>query len=305
MTNEKPTANQEVNKGLVKLKELLEDKTKKVHGVHYTNDFILSNPMARAHVLQDEVSIEDNELTIKFAMRTQSDNFYELENTLELLTLNNAGDIPGYIIGDHDYPDGVLDQPYLEERISPTISLYTVDMLLKLKDPMVTAHTVTIAGYTFDWVTINHSLFIADVIGEAPTDTDHFVEQELTLIFGDAKKLNFLSHFNRKELDYTDIKKIMAMISQDNLIGKAIQGVELENKKGGLGSFLAPITELVSLSTENNGYHFYTLDSRLTVPFRFLKKEDTTYRVSITEEGQFYNIILEDELAKITITLEP
>ncbi|QVW28980.1 hypothetical protein [Bacillus phage SWEP1] len=243
MTNESPTTKTTENKQLAQLKELLEDKTKKVHGISYFNDFFSKPHLVRSHILKDEVLLEEDELRIGFFMRVDYNSFIELENTLEWLVLNEAGDIPGYIVeGD------VLDKPHLEERVSEGLSLFTADVILNMKSPRVSFEKLEIGDEEFT---------IARVHNDMPLGEDEIAEQQVNLLFGSADKFSFLSHFVGKKLTHEDGMKVLDLIEEDNLLGKAIQGAGFRDSNKGHSTFIGSHSEMIQVTRLWSGGYFF------------------------------------------------
>ncbi|QEM43237.1 hypothetical protein CHOTACABRAS_183 [Bacillus phage Chotacabras] len=272
MTNENHTTKTTVNEGLVRLKELLEDKTKKVHGISYTNDFFSKPHLVRSHILKDEVLIEEDELRIGFFMRVDYNSFVELENTLEWLVMNEAGDIPGYMTeGD------VLDRPHLEERVSKGLSLFTADVILNMKSPRVRFVDAEIAGETFT---------IAKISQKLPLGEDEVVVHEVKLLFGSADKFNLLSHFVGKKLTNEDGIKVLALIEEENLLGKAIQGAGFRDSNKGHSTFIGSHSEMIQVTRLwSGGYFFRSEVSTLELDKELLETMDFKVELEVSSQS--------------------
>lgn len=272
MTNENPTTKTTENKQLAQLKELLEDKTKKVHGISYFNDFFSKPHLVRSHILKDEVLLEEDELRIGFFMRVDYNSFVELENTLEWLVLNEAGDIPGYITeGD------VLDKPHLEERVSEGLSLFTADVILNIKSPKVTFEEITIAGESFT---------IAQVVNQLPLGEDDSVVQRVNLLFGSADKFSFLSHFVGKKLTHEDGMTVLGLIEEENLLGKAIQGAGFRDSNKGHSTFIGSHSEMIQVTRLwSGGYFFRSEVSTFEVDKELLDTMDFKVELEVSSQS--------------------
>lgn len=289
MGKENLTTKTKENRRLEQLKELLEDKTKKVHGISYFNDFFSKNHLVRSHILKGDVVLEDNELRIGFYMRVDYNSFTELDNTLEWLVMNEAGDIPGYIAeGD------VLDKPHLEERVSEGLSLFTADIILNMKNPSIVFETVTIGGEEFT---------IARVWNSMPLGGDDSVEQSVNLLFGSADKFSFLSHLVGKELTIDDGLDVLDLIEEANLLGKAVQGASFQDMGRGHDTWIGSHTEMIQVSRLwSGGYFLRSEGSTLTLDKHLL--ESLNFRVDIEKESQSHRLVFSDDDVELAIYLE-
>lgn len=288
MTNESPTTKTTVNDGLAQLKELLEDKTRKVHGISYTNDFFSKPHLVRSHILKDEVLLEEDELRIGFFMRVDYNSFVELENTLEWLVLNEAGDIPGYITeGD------VLDKPHLEERVSEGLSLFTADVILNMKSPRVRFVDAEIAGETFT---------IAKISQKLPLGEDEVVIHEVKLLFGSAEKFNLLSHFVGKKLTNEDGIKVLALIEEENLLGKAIQGAGFRDSNKGHSTFIGSHSEMIQVTRLwSGGYFFRSEVSTFEVDKELLDTMD--FKVELEVSSQSHRLTFSNKRKGVELSI--
>lgn len=288
MTNENPTTKTTVNDGLVKLKELLEDKTRKVHGISYFNDFFSKPHLVRSHILKDEVLIEEDELRIGFFMRVDYNSFIELENTLEWLVMNEAGDIPGYITeGD------VLDKPHLEEKVSEGLSLFTADVILNMKSPKILFSDTVIAGHTFTTV---------QVINAMPLGEDDSVLQCVKLLFGSADKFSFLSHFVGEKLTNEDGLKVLDLIEEDNLLGKAIQGAGFRDSNKGHSTFIGSHSEMIQVTRLwSGGYFFRSEVSTLELDKELLDTMD--FKVELEVSSQSHRLTFSNKRKGVELSI--
>jgi len=289
MTKENPTTKTRENERLEQLKELLESETKKVHGISYFNDFFSKNHLVRSHIFKGDAVLEDNEIRIGFFMRVDYNSFTELDNTLEWLVMNEAGDIPGYIAeGD------VLDKPHLEEKISEGLSLFTADIVLNIKEPKIVFETVTIGGEEF---------VIARVWNRMPLGEDDFVEQSVNLLFGDADKFSFLSHLVGKELTIDDGLEVLDLIEEDNLLGKAVQGASFRDKVRGNDTFIGSHTEMIQVSRLfSGGYYFRSDVSTLQLDKKLL--DTLTFTVELEKKIQSHRLVFKNDEVELAIYLE-
>lgn len=221
---------------LKKLNTLMNDPQKKVQGVFYTNSFFSQRYLCRSHALVDNINIEDNQLKLTVVTRLEQMGLLEIENTLDMLVRYGAGDIPGFT------PEGILeneaenmDQPHIVEAVSVGQFLYSLDLLLIMKDPKVTYQEFTIAGTKFTLVNIYHRL---------SEDEEFGFDQTVTLLFGEVDKLYFFSHFFDKKLTLRDLKILLNLIVDENITGKAITAIRTESE--GAASGLFPVESLIS-----------------------------------------------------------
>ncbi|AGY46691.1 hypothetical protein BigBertha_183 [Bacillus phage BigBertha] len=287
MTKENPTTKIRENERLEQLKELLESETKKVHGISYFNDFFSKNHLVRSHIFKGDAVLEDNELRIGFFMRVDYNSFTELDNTLEWLVMNEAGDIPGYIAeGD------VLDKPHLEEKVSEGLSLFTADVVLNIKEPNIVFETVTIGGEEF---------VIARVWNKMPLGEDDFVEQSVNLLFGDADKFSFLSHLVGKELTIDDGLAVLDLIEEANLLGKAVQGASFT--MNGADTWIGSHSEMIQVSRLwSGGYYFRSDASTLQLDKHLLESLD--FSVDIEKMSQSHRLVFKNDEVTLAIYLE-
>lgn len=224
------------------LKRILGSKHKKVYGVFYTNSFFSQRYLCRNHLL-NKMEFEEDIVKLTVSTRLENVGLLEIENTLDMLVKYEAGDIPGLM------PEGVFGkeeavEPSLPESVSVTQFLTSVDLFLVLKKPEITYQDFWIAGHRFTLINIVHQL------GEDNKEPEF--EQVVSLLIGEVGKLYFFSHFHDKELTKTDMKRVLDLIIDENITGKAITGVKLETESG-VSSSVFPYENLISSYTSSNG----------------------------------------------------
>lgn len=256
---------------LKKLHNLLGDSGRTVHGVFYTNSFFSQRYLCRSHVLVDNINIEDETIKLTLATRLEKIGLMEIENTLEMLVKHEAGDLPGFS-PEGMFDDPHVDQPFVAEAISVKQHLYSVDLLLIVKEPTVTYQEFTIAGSKFALVNLKHRL------------EDDF-EQTITILFGESDKLYFFSHFFDKELNVRDTKMILDLIIDENITGKAIKGIKIDSVSG-VTSTVFPFDELInSYSNSSKDIVFGTGAGYIRIPQANLG--DYKLKCVPTEFGQY------------------
>lgn len=243
---------------LSQLKFLLEEEERKIHGVYYTNDYFSQRYLCRNHALID-LDIEENSISTKIALRLEPQGLFEIENTLDMLVEHEAGDLPGYVPqGSEDGDGNPLFQHLLPEPISVNQYVIPVDLLLIMKEPKVTFQDFSIAGYDFTVVNLYHKL------GED-------FEQTVSLLFGYSDKMYFFSHFYDRKLVYKEFKTIIDLIMNENITGRAIRSVRIDN--GGSSSCgLFPYEGLISSYISVDGdYVFGDGSAYIRIPGDSLK----------------------------------
>lgn len=236
------------------LKGLLEDKSRKVHGVFYDNSFFSQRYLTRSYVTTKDFNIEEDTVKLTLGTRVEIVGIMELENTLDMLVQHEAGDMPGFA------PFGEqADLPVVPEVVTAGKYLYTVDLMLILKSPTVTYQEFTIADTVFTLVTLKHTL-----------GDDEF-DQEIQMLFGDADKLYLFSHFYGKKLTPSEIELVFDFIVDRNITGKAIVAVKLESHSGA-SSGIFPYEKLISSYTGVTGdYIFGATTGYIKIPAGCLK----------------------------------
>lgn len=274
---------------LKKLQDLLESDKCKIHGVFYTNSFFSQRYLSRSHLLVDEMNIEDNAVKLTVSTRLEKVGLMEIESTLAVLEKHTAGDLPGFT------PEGLIPndnrtgRPFVPEPVGVTQQLYSVDLLLILKDPEVTYQEFKIAGEYFTLVNLTHKL-------------EDYYEQTVTLLFGRADKLYLFSHFFDKQLTTEDTRLIMDLIVDTNITGKAIRSVKLETTSGASSS-IYPYEELISSYVTTSGdLVFGTGAGYVRIPSGKLK--DYKLTCVPTEQSGQYRLDLEGKTETIRLYME-
>lgn len=269
---------------LQRLNELLADKSLKVHGVFYNNSFFSQRYLCRTYTKVNDLNIEDNTIKLTVAARVEAVGIMELGQTLEMLMEYEAGDIPGLM------DDG--DSQVIPEAISVTQYLHSIDIYLVFKDPKVTYRDFSIAGSNFTLVSLEHTL------GEGE---DTF-EQTVTLLFGEASKLYLFSHFYNKVLEGEDMERLLDLIVEENIIGKAIVSVRIDNPSGA-GSGIYPYDKLISAyRSEVGDYIFGSGSGYIRIPGEKIREYKLSfvpnqlsgsYRLDLTGEAETIKIFTE------------
>ncbi|AHJ87175.1 hypothetical protein BCP8-2_137 [Bacillus phage BCP8-2] len=279
--------NTTVKKGsLEMLQGMLKDKRKQVYGVFYTNDFFSQRYLARNHVLADEVNIEEKTVKLKIATRVEHAGLWELENTLDTLVRYEAGDIPGY-----DYTDENATIPTVPEPISVVKHLYSIDLVLIMKEPSITYQSFSIAGVKFLIVTINHVM----------EDEDDTFEQQVSLLFSESGKMSAFSHLYNKEFTTEDIHMLLHLIMDKNITGKAVLSVRSHHKSG-LTTSISPDEDLISTwITAKDAYVFGAGLSYINIPYESIDTYTLTMNPGVLVGHQ---LELENEEHTLHILLE-
>lgn len=274
---------------LKKLNNLLRDENRKVHGVFYTNSFFSQRYLSRSHALVDNINLEEDSIKLTVSARLERTGLLEIENTLEVLVQNEAGDIPGFT------PEGLLpdlpqgENPFIAEAVGVNQQLFSVDVLLIMREPKVTYQKFTIAGVEFVLVNLTQSF----------GDT---YEQTVSLLFGDVAKLYFFSHFYNKKLSVRDMKILFDLIVDTNITGKSVVGVKLESLSGASSSVF-PFEELISSYRATSGdYIFGTGAGYVRIPYK--KLADYAMSLVPNPDTGSYRIDLESYKDTIRIYME-
>lgn len=273
---------------LKKLKNLLNDPSKKVQGVFYTNSFFSRRYLCRSHVLVDGVDITNDQVKLKVTTRVEQAGLIEIENTLTMLVHYEAGDVPGFS-PEGLWEDPEADRPHLPEAVSVKQKLFSVDIQLILRNPEVTYQEFTIAGSKFTLINLKHVM-------------DEGIEQTVTLLFGSSDKLYFFSHFHDKELSQRDMKIILDLILDENITGKAFTGIKLESGSG-TASSLFPMEELISSYTNMSGDIVFSTGTGFIRIGRDQLK-DYKLRCNIIKFSGEFQLVLESKTDKIYIYTE-
>lgn len=283
-----------------KLKILLGDTNLKIHGVYYDNEFFTQRHLSRAQALIDPILLEEDEIKVRMSMRLEKVGVRELENTLDMLVKHSAGDLPGFNSegmyenalqggATEEQPKENIDAPQFPEVISVKQQLFTVDLVLILRDYKITYQDFTIAKQKFTLLTITDSLG-----GE--------LTQSVSLLFGAVNKLYLFSHFFNENLTLRDSKLILDLIVDENITGKALTTIRLETKSG-VGTSLYPLTSLIGSYKNISGDYIFSTDTGyIRIPYANIG----TFRMTLDPVGTsgMYQIILESSSETITIQTE-
>lgn len=248
---------------LQKLKNLLEDDSRKIHGVYYTNSFFSQRYLSRAYPSINELDIEGNRVKLTIVTRLEQVGLMEAENTLDMLVKYKAGDIPGFT------PESIFtdqenqDAPHIVEPVSLNQYLVSLDFLLDMKDPEITYQDFKIAGSQFTLVNIRQVL-------------EEEFEQTVTLLFGEADRMYLFSHFYKKPMNLRDKRLLFDLIIDENITGKAITAVYYETEAGTVTSLL-PLESMIGSYTNTSGdIIFNTASSFIKLPKNALENYKLT-----------------------------
>jgi hypothetical protein len=275
---------------LQKVKNLLDDSSKKVQGVFYTNSFFSKRYLARAHALVDEINLTgEDAIKLTVSARIEPVGLWEVEYTLDMLVEHEAGDMPGFMQeGMFDETD-IEQQPVASDIVTTTKQLYNIDILLIMKEPEVTYQEFKIAGVPFTLVNIHNVL-------------EEEFEQTVTLLFGPVDNLYFFSNFFDKELSIRDSKIILDLIMDENITGKVIKGIKLETEAG-VNSFVFPYEELFSSYYNQDGDYVFGMGAGyIKIP----KEEIDNYKMKLTPDGSNgnYQVELSNSKSKVRLYME-
>jgi hypothetical protein len=275
---------------LQKVKNLVDDSSKQVQGVFYTNSYFSRRYLARAHALVEDINlIGEDSIKLTVSARVEPVGILEIEETLDTLVEFEAGDIPGFI------PEAMADginveqQPIIPDVVTATKQLYSLDILLLMKEPKVTYQEFKIAGVPFTLVNLHHTL------GE-----DY--EQTVSLLFGPVGNLYFFSNFYSKTFSVRDSKIILDLIMDENITGKVIKGVKLESENG-VSSYVFPYEELLSSYYSQDGDYIFGMGAGYV---KIPKDEIDSYKMQLVSQGisGSYQVILENNKNKIRLYME-
>jgi len=275
---------------LRKLKNLLEDGNKKVHGVFYTNTFFSRRYLSRSHILVPDIDIKDDKVELQISTRLEPVGIMELENTLDMLIHYEAGDIPGFTPESDMRSDNVnMDQPHIPEPISIKQSLYSVDIFLIMKEPDITYKEFSIAGTKFTLVKIHQQL-------------DEDFEQTVYLLFGEVEKLYLFSHFYGEELNLKDTKSVLDLIIDQNITGKTVMGVRIESPSG-ISNTMFPLEGMISSYYSTTGDVIFSSNTGF---IRIPRESMNDFRMTCIPQGQTgaYTLQLDNNKDKIEIHME-
>ncbi|WCS69263.1 hypothetical protein Goe20_01460 [Bacillus phage vB_BsuM-Goe20] len=223
---------------LQKVKNLFADKEKQVYGVFYTNSFLGHRYLCRSHVLHNDVNIQEDAAELTITTRVEKAGLLEMENTLDMLMRYSAGDLSGFT-PESQYEDASV-QP---EPVSTSVNLYSIDVSLKMKEPIVTYQNFTLGGSSFTLVNLRQHL-------------DEEIEHTVSLLFGEAEGLYLFSKLYDQDLTARDLKLLLDLIVDENLTGKAIKAVRYESDSG-LSIGIFPYEEQISSYTNTAGDYIF------------------------------------------------
>lgn len=277
---------------LQKLNNLTNNENQTIYGVSYTNSFLSQRYLTRSQAMVDKADIHNEQVDMKLMIRVEAEGLDEMESTLHMLTDNKAGDLPGFMVEEESLeidPYGTVDRPSMQELISVGQGMLTVDMVLNVKNPDIHFKEFTVAGNKFTLIEL-HQKF-----------DEHF-DQTITLLFGEAGNMYFLSHFFNQDLNKRDADTILDMLVDDNILGKAIIEARVDTV-GGASSVLYPIESVVgSYWTLNGDIILNTRTNYLRIPVGGGNKYKMTCE-PYTKAGD-YQIRLEGKHETITIIIE-
>ena len=280
---------QEQKGTLQKLKNLLNDPTREVHGVFYTNSFFSKRYLSRSHALVDSIDLKENTVKLTVSTRVEPVGLMEIENTIDKLEQHKAGDVPGFIQEGMFDESGMEPQPLIPEFVATTQQLYSIDIFLILDIPTITYQEFKIAGHKFTLVNIYHTL-------------DNDFGQTVTLLFGDSDKMYFLSHLFDENLSVRDSKIVLDLIMEENITGRVIKGMKITDHSG-VGSFIYPYGELISAYYNQDGDYIFGMGAGY---IRIPKGEISSYKMECIPQGKtgHYQINLTNSRHTITLNME-
>jgi hypothetical protein len=278
---------------LKKLKNLLDDKSKKVQGVFYKNTHFSQHYLSRSHMLVNDIDIAENKISLQVSTRIERAGLPELENTLEELVAYNAGDIPGFTPEGYFEGSDIQETPLMADVVATTKELYNADILLNMAHPVITYQEFKIAGKPFTLVNLHKILGDYE---ETP------FEQMVTLLFGEADNLYFFSNFHEENLSVRDSKLILDLIMDENITGKVVKGIKVTSVDGVTGS-VYPYQELLASYVSMDGdYVFGNGAGYVMIP----KDELGNYKMRVIPQGLSgaYQIMLFNNKNTIRIYME-
>lgn len=278
---------------LKKLKNLLDDKSKKVQGVFYKNTHFSQHYLTRSHMLVNDIDIAENKISLQVSTRIERAGLPELENTLEELVAYNAGDIPGFTPEGYFEGSNIEETPLMADVVATTKELYNADILLNMEWPMVTYQEFKIAGKPFTLVNLHKILGDYE---ETP------FEQMVTLLFGEADNLYFFSNFHEENLSVRDSKLILDLIMDENITGKVVKGIKVTSVDGVTGSVYPYQELLASYASMDGDYIFGNGAGYVLIP----KDELGNYKMRVIPQGLSgaYQIMLFNNKNTIRIYME-
>ncbi|ANU79916.1 hypothetical protein PPISBEST_212 [Bacillus phage PPIsBest] len=252
MTNEITTETTKLDR----VKQILTYGDMKILGIHYTNAYFAKNHITRSFYIKELTKIESDRIDIGFFLRLPYNDFPALEYTLNMFEISGKGDVMGYIAeGD------MLDKPHLEEKITSHMSLFTADMFVSLENPNVVIKPHTINKYKVYEVKIKDTMFIEDLN----------IDQEITLIIGDANFNSVIGLLSTGEPTIKDIKTFLDLLSSKNVTGKAFTGMMIDTPTTLVT--MEPRTEMMSIRKRvgSEGYNIESEDSTASITGLFLE----------------------------------
>jgi len=281
------------NGTLKKLKNLLDDKSKKVQGVFYKNTHFSQHYLTRSHMLVNDIDIAENKISLQVSTRIERAGLPELENTLEELVAYNAGDIPGFTPEGYFEGSDLQETPLMADVVATTKELYNADILLNLEYPVITYQEFKIAGKPFTLVNLHKILGDCE---ETP------FEQMVTLLFGEADNLYFFSNFHEENLSVRDSKLILDLIMDENITGKVVKGIKVTSVDGVTASVYPYEELLASYVTMDGDYVFGNGAGYMMIP----KDELGNYKMRVVPQGLSgaYQIMLFNNKNTIRIYME-
>lgn len=269
---------------LQRLKNLFADTSRKVHGTFYTNSFFSKRYTCRSHGLLDKLDVTANEVTLTVSTRVEPAGLAEVEATIDMFVEFGGGDVPGFM------PESLLtpetgDQQLIPEIVGITQQLYSIDIMAKMKEPVVKYQDFRMAGQSFTLVEVHHQI-----------NEDFF--QTVTLLFGDASKMYFFSHFVDAPLNTRDTQRMLELIAHDNITGKLMASVGVKAPGEGGETTLYPYTEFLSVYTNMEGDYIigtgagYTKIANTSIP---------TYRMDVSPMGSGAYMLRLDSKGKNSI----
>ncbi|AHZ10788.1 hypothetical protein [Bacillus phage Megatron] len=286
MTNETTTGTTKLGR----VKDILMQGDMKILGIHYTNAYFAKNHITRSFYIKELTKIESDRIDIGFFLRLPYNDFPALEYTLNMFEISGKGDVMGYIAeGD------MLDKPHLEEKITSHMSLFTADMFVSLEDPNVVIKSHTINKFKVYEVKIKDTDFIEDLN----------IDQEITLIIGDANFNSVIGLLSTGEPTIKDIKVFLDLLSSKNVTGKAFTGMMIDTPMTLVT--MEPRTEMMSIRKRvgSDGYNIESEDSTASITGLFL---DGVNKIVVDTDGitnEKYIELNNDELdTSITLYFE-
>ncbi|QLF85890.1 hypothetical protein [Bacillus phage Tomato] len=251
MTNEITTETTKLDR----VKQILMQGDMKILGIHYTNAYFAKNHITRSFYIKELTKIDSDRIDIGFFLRLPYNDFPALELTLNMFEISGKGDVMGYIAeGD------ILDKPHLEEKITNHMSLSTADMFVSLENPNVVIKSHTINKYKVYEVKIKDTHFIDELN----------IDQEITLIIGDANFNSVIGLLSTGEPTIKDVKVFLDLLSSKNVTGKAFTGMMIDTPMSLVT--MEPRTEMMSIRKRvgEAGYNIESEDTTASISGLFL-----------------------------------